>query len=217
MATAMTFASLQTLVADYLERGSSLAVDPIVRANLPTLINNAERRIADDLKVLGFKVPVVSAFTAGVAVYALPDRWRRTASINFGTGTLFNTRVPIYSRSYEFVREFWPNDTVTGQPRYFAPYDFEHFIVAPTPDQGYPFELVYYQLPPLLDEATQTNWITEYQPQLLLFATLLECTEFLKNDERIPVWQGEYQGRVDKLNGNDRGHMTDQGTSRTGA
>lgn len=215
MATAMTFDSLQQLVRDYLERGS--AVDPIVYEQLPTLINLAERRIADDLKTLGFKIPVTSNFTNGVAVYAVPDRWRQTASINFGTGTGNNTRNPLYPRSYEYLREFHPDDTVTGVPRFYAPYDNEHFIVAPTPAADYPFEMLYYELPPLLDASNQQNWLTEYQPNLLLFATLLQCTEFLKNDERIPVWQAEYQNRVDTLNGNDRKRMADQSTARTGA
>lgn len=217
MATAMTFTSLKSDVANYLERGSSYAVDPVVYNQLPSLINNAERRIAADVKVLGFKVPVTSTMSNGVSVYDLPDRWRRTVSINFGTGTLNNTRNFLVPRSYEYLRAYHPDDTVTGVPRFYAPYDFNHFIVAPTPNAAYPFELVYYQLPQLLDDTNQTNWITQFEPQLLLYATLLEATEFLKNDERVPLWQGEYQSRISALNNNDRGQMADQTTVRTGA
>ena len=43
MATSMTFASLQTQVLAYLERGQ--VTDTLVNQNLPTLINQAERRI----------------------------------------------------------------------------------------------------------------------------------------------------------------------------
>lgn len=217
MATAMTFASLKSDVAAYLERGSSATIDPALFAQLPSLINNAERRIAADLKVLGFKVPVLATMTTGLAVYPLPDRWRMTVSINFGTGASFNTRAFLQPRSYEFLRAFHPDDTVTGTPRYYAPYDFDHIVIAPTPNAAYPFELLYYELPALLDDTTQTNWITEREPQLLLFATLLECAEFLKNDERVALWAKEYQGRVEILNGNDKGQMADQTTARTGA
>lgn len=50
MAQNMTFASLQTDMRRYLERGFTLASDEIVYEQLPRLINLAERRIARELK-----------------------------------------------------------------------------------------------------------------------------------------------------------------------
>jgi hypothetical protein len=44
-----------------------------------------------------------------------------------------------------------------------------------------------------LDSSNQTNWLTIYAPQALLYGTLLQAMPFLKNDERIPMWQAQYE------------------------
>ena len=201
MPQAMTFASLQNDVRSYLERGASVVTDPLVYAQIPSLINFAERRISRDLKIQGFQTVVVTNLQAGVAVLAKPDRWRETISMNIGTGTGSNTRVQLFSRAYEYVRSYWPNDTLTDEPVFYADYNYTNWIIAPTPVSAYPIEILYYELPVLLDDNTQTNWLTQYAPNLLLYATLLEATPFLKNDERIPVWQAMYQSSAQALQG----------------
>jgi hypothetical protein len=217
MPQAMTFASLQNDVRSYLERGASAVTDPLVYAQIPSLINFAERRISRDLKIQGFQTVVVTNLQAGVAVLVKPDRWRETISMNIGTSTNNNTRVQIFSRAYEYIRSYWPNDTQVAQPVFYADYNYTNWILAPTPDAAYPIEILYYELPVLLDENTQTNWLTQYAPNLLLYATLLEATPFLKNDERIPVWQAMYQSAAQALQGEDMSKILDRGAVRNEA
>lgn len=215
--TGMTFNALESDVRNYLERGYSAVLDPIVFEQIPRLITLAERRITADLKLQGFIVAVTSVMQSGVAVYPKPDRWRETISINFGTGTQNNTRKPLFARSYEYIRNYWPNDTQTDEPKFYADYDYKNWIVCPTPDEDYPFEVMYYELPALLSTENQTNWLTEYAPQLLLYGTLLEATPFLKNDERIAVWQGFYDRSLAALGREDLKKITDRATVRTEA
>ena len=214
MATAMTFTTLKQDVQRYLERGNTLASDPIVFEQIPRLINLAERRIARELKVEGFINVVTGTLSAGQSVYAKPDRWRDTVSINIGTGTTGNDRKILFSRVYEYLRSYWPNALETDTPLFYSDYDYSHWLLAPTPDAAYPFEILYYELPPLLDESVQTNWITEYAPQLLLYGTLVEATPFLKNDERIPVWQSMYDRAAAMLNGEDLAKILDRSAVR---
>jgi hypothetical protein len=217
MPQAMTFASLQNDVRSYLERGASAVTDPLVYAQIPSLINFAERRISRDLKIQGFQTVVVTNLQTGVAVVAKPDRWRETISMNIGTSTGNNTRVLLVSRVYEYVRSYWPNDTLVAQPVFYADYNYTNWIIAPTPDAAYPIEILYYELPVLLDENTQTNWLTQYAPNLLLYATLLEAAPFLKNDERIPVWQSMYQSAAQALQGEDMSKILDRSAVRNEA
>jgi hypothetical protein len=191
MATAMTFESLKSDIQSYLERG--LATDTTVFNQLPKLINNAERRITRELKILGFQTPLTNNFTAGNPLVPKPNRWRETISFNFGrlntvTGQ-YTDRAPLLPRSYETLRRVWPDDSVVGLPKYFAEYDFNTWLVAPTPDQAYPFEVLFWEMPPLLDDVNQSNWITNYAPDLMLYSALMECSPFLKNDERVQTWE----------------------------
>lgn len=214
MATTMTFTTLQEDVRRYLERGDTLASDAVVYEQLPRLINLAERRIARELKVQGFINVVNGTLTSGQSVYDKPDRWRDTVSFSIGTGTSNNTYQTLFTRDYEYLRKYWPDATQTDTPVFYSDYDYSHWLISPTPDADYPFEILYYELPALLDDSVQTNWITEFAPQLLLYGTLLEATPFIKNDERIPVWQDMYDRAAAMLNGEDLGKVLDRSAAR---
>lgn len=214
MATVMTFTTLQEDVRRYLERGATYASDPVVYEQIPRLINLAERRISRELKIQGFINVVTGTLVVGQSVYSKPDRWRDTVSMNIGTGTNSNSRKPLFSRVYEYLLSYWPDRSQTDQPLFYADYDYSHWLIAPTPDAEYPFEILYYELPPLLDDVVQTNWLTEYAPQLLLYGALLEATPFLKNDERINVWQSMYDRAAAMLNGEDLAKILDRSAVR---
>lgn len=212
MPTAMTFTSLQTDMRRYLERGAT--TDTEVYLQLPSLINLAERAIATELKFQGFINVVVGTLVAGTSVYEKPDRWRQTVSMNFGTGEENNSRTPLFPRSYEYSRGFWPDSTERELPLFYADYDYQHWLVTPTPDANYPWEIVYYQQPPLLDDTNQTNWLTEYAPNALLYRALLEATPFLKNDERIPTWSAMYGQQMQAINTQDLQKIVDRSATR---
>ena len=214
MATTMTFDTLKQDVQRYLERGATLASDPIVHEQIPRLINLAERRIARELKVQGFIAVVSGNLVPGQSVYAKPDRWRDTVSVNIGTGPTLANRTTVYARDYEYCRSYWPNESETDTPVFYAVYNYDNWLFAPTPDVAYPFEVLYYELPPLLDDNIQTNWLTEYAPQLLLYGALLEATPFLKNDERIATWQQYYDRAAAMLNGEDLAKILDRSAAR---
>lgn len=214
MPIAMTYNSLLNDLRAYLERGATLATDPTVYEMLPMLIGMAERRLARELKIQGTVNVVTSILVVGQSVYDKPDRWRETVSMFVGTGTGNNTRSEIYPRAYEYIRSYWPNPTTTGTPRFYADYDYSHWLIAPTPASALPMEILYYELPPLLDDTNQTNWFTEYAPNALLYATLLESAPFLKNDERIATWEGFYNRSVAALNGEDIRQISDRGIIR---
>lgn len=214
MATTMTFLTLKQDVQRYLERGATLASDPVVFEQIPRLINLAERRIARELKVQGFISVVTTTLNNGQSVYAKPDRWRDTISINIGTGAGNAQRKTLFARGYEYVRSYWPDESETGEPIFYADYNYDNWLIAPTPGASYPIEILYYELPPLLDDTTQTNWLTEYAPQLLLYGALLEATPFLKNDERIATWQQYYDRAAAMLNGEDLAKILDRSAVR---
>lgn len=214
MATGMTYTSLKDDVRRYLERGMSMSSDPVVFEQIPRLVTLAEQRIARELKVQGFINVVTLTLTPNQSVYPKPDRWRDTVSINVSSAPASPQRNPVFARGYEYLRSYWPDPSQTGRPQFYADYDFRNWLLAPTPDVAYKAEVLYYELPPLLDEANETNWLTEQAPQLLLYAVLLEATPFLKNDERIATWQSMYDRAAAMLNGEDLAKILDRAAAR---
>lgn len=208
MVAAMTYSSLQETIRNYLERGFTAASDPTVYTYIPFFIGLSERRLARELKTLGTIQVVSSTMTTGEPVIAKPDRWRQTVSIRVGTSTGYNTTVEITPRAYEYLRAYWPNQTTTDTPRFYADYDYGHWFVAPTPDAPYPYEVLYNQLPALLSDDTQTNWYTLYAPDALLYGSLMEALPFLKNPDMMATWTGLFDRSLAALNGEDQAGQT---------
>lgn len=206
----MTYSSLLEDVRRYLERGFTAESDQIVYEQLPRLVTLGERRISRELKVQGFIRAVTTALQTGVATYRKPDRWRDTVSMTVDG-------VPIFARSYEYCRSYWPDEAETGSPQFYADYDYNHWLITPTPAAASTLEVMYYEQPRFLGEDFQTNWLTEYAPDLLLYATLLEATPFLKKDERIGTWQQMYDRAAQALNGEDLKKIMDRSAQRTEA
>ena len=210
MSYTMTYSSLLEDVRRYLERGFTAESDQIVYEQLPRLVTLGERRISRELKVQGFIRAVTTPLQTGVATYRKPDRWRDTVSMTVNGQ-------PIFARSYEYCRSYWPDEAETGSPQFYADYDYNHWLITPTPAADSTLEVMYYEQPRLLGEDFQTNWLTEYAPDLLLYATLLEATPFLKKDERIGTWQQMYDRAAQALNGEDLKRILDRSAQRTEA
>jgi len=217
MATSMTFTSLKEDIANYLERGGSALTDPVVHEKIPFFVNNAERALMQQLKLLGTLEVLVDApigLATGVSVYAKPDRLRNVVSMSFGAGTDKNTRTPLWARSYEYIRTYWPDSTQTGVPRFYADFSYSHWLVGPTPDDDYPWEILAYLQPPLLDETTQSNFFSSYCQNALLYGSLIQAAPFIFNDERLGTWTQLYAAEISTLDSQDMQKELDRASVR---
>jgi hypothetical protein len=113
--------------------------------------------------------------------------------------TVGGERKPVFLRTYEYMRQFWPDDAQEDVPQFYGDYDYSHWLIAPTPDDAYTFEVMYYEEVQPLDATNQQNWFTQYAPQAMLYGSLLQAMPFLKNDERLPMWQAQYDKIVNQL------------------
>jgi hypothetical protein len=75
---------------------------------------------------------------------------------------------------------------------------------------AYNYEVLYYERVQPLDITNQTNWFTQYAPQAMLYGSLLQAMPFLKNDERIPMWQAQYDRVIATLKAEDVARIGDR-------
>lgn len=180
MAFVMTYPNLVTQISNWLERqGDTALVNEV-----PYIISLAEDRMARELKVLGVIETVTNNFVVGRSWMSKPVRWRETVSLNYGTGTGNVQRNFIYQRSYEWCRAYWRNPTLTKPPRYYAEWNWDVWLIVPTPDAAYPFELMFYQRENPLDNSNQTNWWTANAPSILHAYVMLEAMLYIKDTAR---------------------------------
>ena len=204
-AVVMTYDSLVENIQSYLERTDTATLDKI-----PTFIMLAEQVIAAEIKFLGNLNVAQSGFVASEPTIQKPARWHKTVSMNV---TVDGKRQPVFLRKYEYLREYWPDDSQTGIPKFYCDYNYDTWLVAPTPSDTYSFEVLYYERPQPLDSTNQTNWFTIYAPQALLYGSLLQAMPFLKNDERTPMWQAQYQAIMQTLKAEDIQRIGDRQAS----
>ena len=197
----LTYDSLVTAVEQYLERN-----DPAVVNQIPTFITLCEYEIAQQIKTLGQQQVVNSTMTINNAIIPKPARWRKTVSFNVTAPS--NTPSLVFLRKYEYLLNYNTGGT-TGLPLYYSDYDYDHWLVSPTPNLAYPFQVLFYERLQPLDSSNQTNWITQNAPNAMLFGTLLQAMPFLKNDQR-QIFQQKYQEAMQVLKAEDQLRIGDR-------
>jgi hypothetical protein len=189
----LTYDNLVNTIKQYLERSDASVVERI-----PTFITLAEFEIAQQIKTLG-QIQVVQAnMNVGNPIIPKPARWRKTVSMTVNNGT---QKSPVFLRKFEYLQSY-NNEGSTGLPIYYGDYDYDHWLVAPTPDDDYQFEVLYYERLAPLSSENQTNWITNNAPNAMLFGTLLQAVIYLKDDQR-QIFQQKYDMAMAALKAED--------------
>ena len=95
-----------------------------------------------------------------------------------------------------WIRDYTPKRATIGEPLYYAIFDEEAFIIAPTPTSGFTAELHYYYRPASLTSVGDNNqtWLSENAPNALLYASLVEGAVFMKSPpDTIMLYEQKFQ------------------------
>lgn len=180
-------------------------------AQIPDFITRGIFRLYNEAKSIGFqKVLNGVTFTAGEPILPKPNDWRETISLSYTIPGPPPTLTYLLPRTYEFCRTYAPirevAQGVTSHPVFVADYDLPtasvsvgHFYLAPTPSDTYQYELIYLSIPKF-DAVNNQNFLTDQYPLLLLAVCMVEAVMFLKDDERIPVFESSYNRALQGIN-----------------
>lgn len=199
-----TYTELLTLIPQWSER-----TDAAFATQVPTFISLAENRIATDMKQQGFQ-SVVTGNLPLTSSLAKPAFWKETISFMYTNAAGEST--PLFLRPLEYLRNYWPNASLTDTPRFYADYNATHFLFAPTPSVALPFELVYYARLQPLSSTNDSNWMTLNVPQALFAACMVEACRFAKNTTRQAVWEDAYQAASNALKSENAERQADRTT-----
>lgn len=198
----MTYDSLVQDVIRYSERDDDSFVEQI-----PRLIAMAEQEIAAQVKTLWELNVVETTLVVGSqgATLTKPARWRKTVSMKINGE-------PVLHRSQEYVAQY-QSEFPQGKPKYYADYDYNHWNLAPIPDDDYQVEIIYFSRIQPLDATNQENLITREAPQALLFGTLLQAQGYLKSPDKLQIWKQMYDTTMAALKKENEGRLVDRNTS----
>lgn len=205
-APTVTYDSLKSDIETYADRHDTEFV-----AQIPRLIMMCENRLASELRGLGYLRIVNGTLTSGDPQLAKPIRWRETASFAL---TISGKQHYLFPRSLAYCKQYRQEINASAQPLFYADYDYEHFYLVPTPDVAYSIELAYFERPEPLSDTNQTNWTTQYFPQLIIYGSLLEAAPYLSNPEKLQIYQAMYDKAVQSFMREQGLRMTDGSVTR---
>ena len=186
-----TFAQLKTAIQDYTDNSESSFV-----SHLSDFIKASEERIFKSVDLEIFRKNVTSSFTSSDKFLTIPSDYLCTFSMQITTA---GSEAFLLQKDVNFLQEAYSGSTSTATPRYYAQFDEDNFIVAPTPNSNYAIELHYYYRPTSLTAGADsaTTWLSDNAPFALLFGALVDAYIFMKGE---PDLIQQYEKRfIDQL------------------
>jgi len=175
-----TYDELTQAIQDYTQYDETSFVN-----NIPVFIVQAEERILKNVQLSLFRKNVSGTMSASNQYLACPSDFLAPFSLSFTDGS--SNHVFLDFKDADFVQSFNPNSATTGNPRYYAVFDIDNFILGPTPDSSYAVELHYFYRPLSLTQSggSGTTWLSENAQIALLYGSLIEAYIYMKGEPDI--------------------------------
>lgn len=185
IATTLNRQDLTTDIPNFVSLATSRISRDMARIKHPSAIVRAQASITNDYAALPIDYLAMYQLMDQDAQYALiyitPDQSMTVQSIGWNPDY---SPVPIIPPYYS------PTGTITY---YTIIGDTIRMVPAPDPS-GTPtaLDLWYFAQLPALSTTNTTNWALTKYPDLYLYGALTHTAPYLKNDERIALWDGIY-------------------------
>lgn len=170
------YATLQSDIADWLNRQD-------LNAQIPAFIRLFEARANRELRTHDM-VKRSTALTDN-GFFSVPSDWLETISLMLTSGCLGPLEFVSVAKSFALRAE-----RRSGPPTHYTHMDGKFFLV-PAPAGEVNLELVYRGAIPALSADNPANWLLARSPDLYLFGALAEAEPYLKNDDRVALWQAK--------------------------
>jgi len=192
---AYTLSNLQTDIRNYTEVSSTVLTDAIVN----TFIVNAENKIYREADSDDNRFYATSTLITGNRYVTIPSDLRviryiqlKNTNVNPNTQTFLEKKDPSYMATY-----YDTPGTAEGIPKYYANWDANFWVVAPTPNAQYEITMAYIKQPTSLTDtsvSTTGTYLSNKYQDLLLYASLINAYGYLKGPiDMLQYYQGAYK------------------------
>jgi hypothetical protein len=198
-----TYGTLKTAIENYVDTSETTFV-----STLPTFITQTEERILKNVWLDNFKKNVTGTATSGTTYLAMPTDFLAPFSLATISSNTYNF---LLLKQVSFMKSYKPVSTDTGAPKYYAEFNSDSFILAPTPNADFTFELHYFYRPTSLTAGADsgTTWLSQNATNCMLYGALVEAATFLKMDPpEIAGYEQRFQDALDRLRNTSEGAGT---------
>ena len=192
-----TLTNLRDNIRNYTEVSSNVLSDTV----LDTIIVNAENKIYREVDSDQDRHYATSNAIVGNRYVTIPQdlRFIRYVQLKDTAGNQYY----LEQRDTSFMAEYYstPGTQAVDIPKYYANWDEEFWVLAPTPDKTYEITLAYNKQPDTLTDTTSTpapatvgTYLSNNYQDLLLYACLVNTYAYLKGpQDMLQYYQGAYE------------------------
>ena len=175
---AYTLYNLRTDIRNYTEADSTVLTDAVVN----TLVRNAENKIYREADNDDNRFYSTSNLISGNRYVTIPTNLRFIRYIQLTDTTVTpNIQVFLESKDPSYMAEFYNTpSTASGVPRYYANWDANYWVVAPTPNAAYEITMAFVKQPTSLVTDTGGTYLSGKYQDLLLYGCLVNAYGYLK-------------------------------------
>ena len=171
---AISYTNFLTQIRSYTEVDSNVLTDTLI----DQFITNIELDVAGKVDYDDLRKYSTASFVSGQRYLSMPSDLIILRSIQT---IISGDRRFLEKRDVSFISEY-NNEGATGVPLYYANWDENNIVVAPTPNAATAageVQINYIIYPPHFT-SSNTTYLSTNQQQLLLFGALTECFSYLK-------------------------------------
>jgi len=188
-----TLTTLKQAIQDYTENSETTFVN-----NLDNIIRNTEERILKLVDLDLFRKNAIANTTSGNKYLASPSDYLSSFSLSYVDSN--GEAQFLLQKDVNFLQSYWPDDTQVGSPKYYAQFDVDNFILAPTPNGAYQAELHYYYRPASITGSGGSSWLGENAPDCLLYGCLVEAYTFMKGEaDMMQAYEARFAESISRL------------------
>jgi hypothetical protein len=184
-----TYSGLKTAIQNYLDNTETTFVN-----TLDTFIQTTEERILKAVQLPVFRKNVEGQVTLGNTYLSKPTDFLSPFSLALIDSDSNYSYLQL--KHVTWIRDYTPAAATTGKPLYYALFDNDTFIMAPTPNANYSVELHYNYRPNSLTTVGDNNqsWLSDNAPNAMLYGSLVEGAVFMKSSpDTIMLYEQKYQ------------------------
>ena len=189
----MNYGQLKSAIRDYTEVDSTVLSD----STLDIIVQNAENRIFREAQIDSYRKYATSNMVVGQRYISVPSDLRviRYVQVTDSSGN----QSFLEQKDTSFMAEYDPTPGSSyGTPKYYANWDENTWVVAPTPDDTYAITMAYFVQPSTITSSdSNTSYVSTYAQEVLLYGSIVETYKFLKGTpDMIQTYEQSYQNAL---------------------
>ena len=202
-----TYTTLTAAILSYTETDSNVLTSTVT----DDIIENAEFKILRDIPLDAYKKQQLGNLITGQSTINTPAKTLFIKGIQVYDSTSAATGSNSYleKKDETYLQEYIPAETSTGKPKYYAMFGggtgtsdttSGRILFAPVPDTTYKFKIHYETIPDGLSGSNATTYVSQYFPNGLLYACLVEAYGYLKGPiDMLTLYENKYKQEVQKF------------------